>query len=67
MKRISVDTHFNFLGPKMPAISNSEAELYSLNPGDEVLASQDDDEWVGTAQFDPGLPKEYQWYIVLHT
>jgi hypothetical protein len=65
VKRVSVDTNFNWLGPDRPAISSSEASELVLAPGDRVVAYQDDDAWDATVRYDPNLPSQYRWYFEL--
>lgn len=65
MKRVEVDTNFNWLGAGCPALTQRRAEELGLSVGERVVAYQDDDEWPGIVRFDPTLPHQYQWYVVL--
>lgn len=65
MRRIEVDTNFNWLGPDFPALSHREVKARGLEVGERVAAYQDDDEWPGTVRFDSSYPYQYQWYIAL--
>ena len=63
MKKIEVDCNFNYLGPSCPYMSIQEVHLRKLVNGQEVIAHQDNAEWIGQVFFDSELPYQYQWYI----
>lgn len=65
MKRILVDTNFNWLGPDCPILSRDEVSRYGLAEGERIQACQDDDEWEAVVCFDASVPYHYQWFVRL--
>lgn len=65
MKRIDVDTNFNWLGPDYPVLSHAKVSRYELQVGERVLTCQDDDEWEAVVRYDATLPEQYEWYVAL--
>jgi hypothetical protein len=65
MKRILIDTNFNYLGPSCPALSAKEVMKSGLKKGEKIIAYQDDDEWEGIVSYAELLPPMYQWFIQL--
>ncbi len=57
MKKIAIDTNFNFLGPYYPALSFDEVRKLNLIEGEKIIAFQDNDEWEGIIHFDKTLPQ----------
>lgn len=65
MKKIEIDTNFNFLGPCYPTLSLDEVRKLKLIVGEKIIVFQDNDEWNGIVCHDKTLPQMYQWYIKL--
>jgi hypothetical protein len=68
VKRVPVDTNFNWLGPDKPALSLEEVEQFQLTVGEKVVAYQpgdDSDVWNATVRYDLSVPEQYRWYVEL--
>jgi hypothetical protein len=61
MKKIEIDCNFNYLGPNKPCLSHEEIKRYELKINEQIIAIQDEDEWIGKVLFDDSLPYSYQW------
>lgn len=66
IKKIEIDTNFNWFGPMKPVISTFEIEYFNLKVGEIISGFQDDQEWEGIVKFDVACPEGMQWYMELN-
>ncbi len=60
MKKICIDTNFNYLGPIYPIITIDKVKKNHLIEEEEIILVMESEAWKGIVKFDDKLPEYAQ-------